>query len=112
MSKFFFDGKASNNNARGQGKVGGGKKSSRLGSKSLPAEISVQSETKQSEVEAILSENKWFGNVVVDTDNDENLKDLEFLQNQSVVSVTTNSIGRNDPCSCGSGKKFKKCCAV
>jgi len=23
---------------------------------------------------------------------------------------TTPKIGRNDPCSCGSGKKFKKCC--
>lgn len=22
----------------------------------------------------------------------------------------TSGIGRNDPCSCGSGKKFKKCC--
>ncbi len=21
-----------------------------------------------------------------------------------------NNIGRNDPCSCGSGKKYKKCC--
>lgn len=21
-----------------------------------------------------------------------------------------NSIGRNDPCTCGSGKKYKKCC--
>jgi uncharacterized protein YchJ len=23
----------------------------------------------------------------------------------------TVKIGRNDPCACGSGKKFKKCCA-
>ena len=23
----------------------------------------------------------------------------------------SNKIGRNDPCACGSGKKFKKCCA-
>jgi uncharacterized protein len=23
---------------------------------------------------------------------------------------TSRKIGRNDPCSCGSGKKFKKCC--
>jgi uncharacterized protein YecA (UPF0149 family) len=23
---------------------------------------------------------------------------------------TSPKIGRNDPCSCGSGKKFKKCC--
>ncbi len=25
--------------------------------------------------------------------------------------VTTTKIGRNDPCPCGSGKKYKKCCA-
>ena len=24
--------------------------------------------------------------------------------------VTTQNIGRNEPCPCGSGKKFKKCC--
>lgn len=23
---------------------------------------------------------------------------------------TRNRVGRNDPCPCGSGKKFKKCC--
>jgi hypothetical protein len=23
---------------------------------------------------------------------------------------STPKVGRNDPCSCGSGKKFKKCC--
>jgi uncharacterized protein YecA (UPF0149 family) len=26
-----------------------------------------------------------------------------------VIGVKT---GRNDPCSCGSGKKYKKCCAL
>jgi preprotein translocase subunit SecA len=25
---------------------------------------------------------------------------------------TGNKVGRNDPCPCGSGKKFKKCCGV
>ncbi|MBF4243116.1 SEC-C metal-binding domain-containing protein, partial [Vibrio anguillarum] len=24
---------------------------------------------------------------------------------------TPTKLGRNDPCHCGSGKKFKKCCA-
>jgi uncharacterized protein YecA (UPF0149 family) len=28
----------------------------------------------------------------------------------SPVSVGKNKVGRNDPCPCGSGKKFKKCC--
>jgi len=42
----------------------------------------------------------------------ENLKALlrqeeEFL-NQPVAKIT--KIGRNDPCPCGSGKKYKKCC--
>ena len=27
---------------------------------------------------------------------------------QQAVSTTT--VGRNDPCPCGSGKKYKKCC--
>jgi SEC-C motif-containing protein len=26
------------------------------------------------------------------------------------LPITVQNIGRNDPCSCGSGKKFKKCC--
>lgn len=26
------------------------------------------------------------------------------------VSITSNKIGRNEPCPCGSGKKYKKCC--
>lgn len=26
--------------------------------------------------------------------------------------VNTNKTGRNDPCPCGSGKKFKKCCGA
>jgi uncharacterized protein len=39
----------------------------------------------------------------------------QFLDNESLVSSTTfrrtmPKIGRNDPCPCGSGKKFKQCC--
>jgi uncharacterized protein YecA (UPF0149 family) len=26
------------------------------------------------------------------------------------ISVTQRLLGRNDPCVCGSGKKFKRCC--
>ncbi|MBE7092894.1 MAG: SEC-C domain-containing protein [Clostridiales bacterium] len=31
-----------------------------------------------------------------------------WRQEQQAVSATT--VGRNDPCPCGSGKKYKKCC--
>ena len=29
---------------------------------------------------------------------------------QETVKKTTPDVGRNDPCPCGSGKKYKKCC--
>jgi len=29
---------------------------------------------------------------------------------QPVVQSVNKKIGRNDPCFCGSGKKYKKCC--
>lgn len=32
------------------------------------------------------------------------------IQNPDVKSVYQVKIGRNDPCPCNSGKKFKKCC--
>ena len=36
-------------------------------------------------------------------------------QNQNIIKFPTlqrPKIGRNDPCPCGSGKKYKKCCAI
>jgi hypothetical protein len=35
---------------------------------------------------------------------------LQPLRESSAVAVATRSVGRNDPCPCQSGKKFKKCC--
>ena len=32
-----------------------------------------------------------------------------FLQGE-VKAISQRVVGRNDPCPCGSGKKFKKCC--
>jgi uncharacterized protein YchJ len=31
-------------------------------------------------------------------------------QSQVLTVTNQNNIGRNDPCPCGSGKKYKKCC--
>jgi len=39
------------------------------------------------------------------------LLDRDFAYNGGVQTVVKNKkIGRNDPCPCGSGKKYKKCC--
>jgi len=36
------------------------------------------------------------------------LAELKQIQN----GQKTQKVGRNDPCPCGSGKKYKKCCCI
>ena len=40
----------------------------------------------------------------------ERQKELYLEQKKSGTIVKGAKIGRNDPCPCGSGKKYKKCC--
>lgn len=41
-----------------------------------------------------------------DSDMDDGM-DWDLLDS---TPITSQKVGRNDPCPCGSGKKFKKCC--
>jgi preprotein translocase subunit SecA len=40
----------------------------------------------------------------------EKRKDIQRSYKDSKTVVNAHKIGRNDPCPCGSGKKYKKCC--
>lgn len=42
----------------------------------------------------------------------ERRKELYLQQKKSNTVVKDKKIGRNDPCPCGSGKKYKKCCGA
>ena len=42
----------------------------------------------------------------------ERRKELYREQKKSGTIVKGKKIGRNDPCPCGSGKKYKKCCGA
>lgn len=42
----------------------------------------------------------------------EKRKEIKKAYNHSKIYVKEQSVGRNDPCPCGSGKKFKKCCGL
>ena len=35
---------------------------------------------------------------------------LELEERSKTIIRTEKKVGRNDPCPCGSGKKYKKCC--
>lgn len=40
----------------------------------------------------------------------EKRKEIQIKWRESKTIVNETKIGRNDPCACGSGKKYKKCC--
>jgi SEC-C motif len=40
----------------------------------------------------------------------EKRKEIQVKWRESKILVNEAKIGRNDPCPCGSGKKYKKCC--
>ena len=40
----------------------------------------------------------------------EKRKEISKMQKRDKTIVKGEKIGRNDPCPCGSGKKYKKCC--
>lgn len=109
MSKFFYHGKANNNNERGSSSFSNNK-TAKLGTLKAPAMISVKTEDRKVEIEKILEENSWIGSITVDAENEENIRDLDILQSKTASAVSSKKAKRNDPCPCGSEKKYKKCC--
>jgi len=85
-------------------------RSVKYGSEQSPLSLTVTSEDRKLEVEAILNEHKLFASISVDEEGEENISELTVLLNTPKTIVLEKTPGRNDPCSCGSGKKFKKCC--
>lgn len=44
--------------------------------------------------------------------NEDKRKELYISQRKSRTIINPQKPGRNDPCPCGSGKKYKKCCGI
>ena len=87
-----------------------GIKRGKLGSAKNQAVIVVKTWEKRDELKKIFEENGWKYRIKVRPEMDEDLTDLESLQKVGETKVTELHTGRNDPCPCGSGKKYKKCC--
>jgi SWIM/SEC-C metal-binding protein len=111
MAKIFQKGPAMKQAERGKSNFEN-KGALRLGSKKAPAQIRVQTAEREQELAADCAENNWSCVIEVDAEQDEDIRSLEVLQNQQVTSVSAKTPNRNDPCSCGSGKKYKKCCGA
>ena len=110
MSKMFFKGRIETR----QNHVLSGynvNRDVRAGTEEAPINIVVPTESRKAEVELITQEHSIVANITVDESQEENTIELDTLLNKATTTVFEKKPNRNDPCSCGSGKKYKKCCA-
>ncbi|NOQ64692.1 MAG: hypothetical protein GQ582_09295 [Methyloprofundus sp.] len=83
----------------------------KLGTKKRPIIVRVHSDEKAMYVAEKCTENGWIYIIGFDADKPEDISDLEKMLNPPSPVVSKKS-GRNEPCQCGSGKKYKKCCGL
>jgi SWIM/SEC-C metal-binding protein len=91
-------------------KIFDGTKKAKLGTEKNPAVINVQTEERVKELESVFEENGWKYTIESEPDKTEDITDLEILLNPLKTKIAEKNVGRNEPCPCGSGKKYKKCC--
>lgn len=88
----------------------------KLGTKQKPAVVRVQTQERASEILKKCNENGWQVIVGIEPDNEEDISDvnklLELTDENTKTVYNVEKVGRNDPCPCGSGKKYKKCCGA
>lgn len=109
MSKFFF--KGTPDLMGNYGKSGYNPKPDvKAGSKAQPLAITVNNEARREEIEVLLAEHDLVANIDVVADVAENVAELEAMINTPETQRFEAKPARNEPCLCGSGKKYKKCC--
>ena len=86
----------------------------KLGTNKKPANVRVATQEKAAEIYDICESNGWKVVIGIEPGKPEDISDVQKLLGIKIENVKTvvidAQIGRNDPCPCGSGKKYKKCC--
>ena len=82
----------------------------KLGTEKKPITVRVQTEERAKEIASLCEEHGWIFIIGLEPDKPEDISDIDRLLHPSIPKISENKIGRNEPCPCGSGKKYKKCC--
>lgn len=83
----------------------------KLGSEKRPIVVRVHSDEKARYVAETCEANGWHFIIGFEPDKPEDISDLEKMLNPPKPLISQ-KVGRNEPCPCGSGKKYKKCCGL
>ncbi len=87
-----------------------GKKNAKLGTEKNPAVVTVPTENRVKEVKSVFEKHGWTYQIELEPDKPEDIADLTRLLNPLKPVIAEKKVGRNVPCPCGSGKKYKNCC--
>ncbi len=87
-----------------------GRKTAKLGTEKNPAVVTVPTKKRLKEVTALFEEKGWKYKIDLEPDKPEDIADLTRLLNPLKPAIAEKKVGRNEPCPCGSGKKYKNCC--
>ncbi len=82
----------------------------KVGTQKRPAMVQVKTEERAAEIREICEKNGWYVTADINPEYDENVSAVDQLLNPPETVVIEKKVGRNDPCTCGSGKKYKQCC--
>jgi SWIM/SEC-C metal-binding protein len=82
----------------------------KLGSAKRPAVLRVQTQERAAELAEICDAHGWIYVIGIESHKTEDITDLERLLNPPLPTRVQPQPRRNDPCPCGSGKKYKRCC--
>jgi len=85
-------------------------KTAKLGTEKNPARVHVRTEQRVKEITLLFKKKGWKYKIELEPDKPEDIADLERLLNPIKPLRVEPKLGRNEPCSCGSGKKYKNCC--
>ena len=86
------------------------KRAVKIGTEELPLQVVVNTEVRAEEIKALAKEHDLIAVITVDVEQAENTTELDVLINKPVTTRFEKTPARNEPCVCGSGKKYKKCC--
>ena len=82
----------------------------KLGTVKNPLTLVVNSDERKAELEKLVADHEAFADITVDSSVDENIVELDAILKKVTTTRFDKTPNRNDPCSCNSGKKYKKCC--
>ena len=74
--------------------------------------VRVQTPERAEEIHNLCGDRGWQLIVGVEPDKPEDITDVMKLLEPERFTIRNQAptIGRNDPCPCGSGRKYKRCC--